>query len=363
MSSFFGQHLHLSIFGQSHGEAIGISMDGIPAGMTIDFDRLSREMARRAPGQSAMTTSRREPDAPEFLSGVLNGVTTGQPICAIIRNTNQRSRDYGDGVDLVRPGHADYTGHVRYYGFEDWRGGGSFSGRLTAPIVLAGTLCAQWLEEQGVTIQSHIRQLGSLQDDSLAEQPEDAPLAHLKSMQLPVLRAGLERDMEQLILEARSSADSVGGVIECRILGLPAGLGAPFFDSMESVLSHLLFSIPAVKGVSFGDGFGFASLRGSEANDAFRMDGDRVVTATNHAGGINGGITNGMPVLFSCAIRPTPSIAQPQQTISLRTMENAELSIHGRHDPCILPRAVPVVEAMAAISVMEMWKERLACVR
>lgn len=363
MSSFFGQHLRLSLFGQSHGEAIGITMDGLPAGMTIDFARLSREMARRAPGQSAMTTARREPDAPEFLSGVLNGVTTGQPICAIIRNTNQRSRDYGSGVDLVRPGHADYTGHVRYFGFEDWRGGGSFSGRLTAPIVLAGTLCAQWLEEQGVSIQCHISQLGSLIDESLAQLPQDANLDHLKAMQLPVVRPGLEKQMEQVILEAKSEQDSVGGVIECRILGLPAGLGSPFFDSMESVLSHLLFSIPAVKGVAFGDGFGFASLRGSQANDAFRMVNGQVVTATNHAGGINGGITNGMPVLFSCAIRPTPSIACPQETVSLQRMENAELSIQGRHDPCILPRAVPVVEAMAALGIMEMWKERLTCVR
>lgn len=363
MSSFFGQHLRLSLFGQSHGEAIGITMDGLPAGMTINFERLSREMARRAPGQNAMTTTRKEPDSPEFLSGVLNGVTTGQPICAIIRNTNQHSRDYGNSVDLVRPGHADYTGHVRYFGFEDWRGGGSFSGRLTAPIVLAGTLCAQWLEQQGVEIQCHISQLGNLMDVSLSQVAQNADLAYLKAMQLPVLRRGLEKQMEQTILEAKQAQDSVGGVIECRVLGLPAGLGAPFFDSMESVLSHLLFSIPAVKGVAFGDGFGFASLRGSQANDPFRLVNGQVVTTSNHSGGINGGITNGMPMLFSCAIRPTPSISQPQETVSLQRMENAELSIHGRHDPCILPRAVPVVEAMAALGIMEMWKERLACAR
>lgn len=363
MSSFFGSHLRLSLFGQSHGEAIGITIDGLPAGMVIDMERLKREMARRAPGTSALTTARREADAPEFLSGVLNGVTTGQPVCAIIRNTNQRSGDYGAGVDLVRPGHADYSGHVRYFGFEDWRGGGSFSGRLTAPIVLAGALCAQWLEEKGVRIVSHISRLGDLKDDSLAAADASADWSALKEMHLPVLRHGLDGEMERAILEAKQALDSVGGEIECRIDGLPAGLGAPFFDSMESVLSHLLFSIPGVKGVAFGDGFGFARLRGSEANDAFRVDDGKIVTATNHSGGINGGITNGMPVLFSCAVRPTPSIGRTQQTVSIRSMENAELSIHGRHDPCILPRAVPVVEAMAAIGVMEMWKERAVCVR
>ena len=304
MSSAFGQYLKLSIFGQSHGEALGVTLDGFPAGMTIDMEQLLAEMARRAPGQSLMTTARKEPDAPEFLSGVLNGRTTGQPICAIIRNTNQRSRDYGDGVDLVRPGHADYTGHVRYFGFEDWRGGGSFSGRLTA---------------------------------------------------------GLNQQMEEAVLAARDKQDSVGGVLECMVTGLPAGLGAPFFDSVESVLSHLLFAIPAVKGVEFGEGFGFASMRGSQANDPFCMENGEVTTESNHSGGINGGITNGMPVIFRCAVRPTPSIGQKQRTVSLRTGENADLEIHGRHDPCILPRAVPVVEAMAAIGMMELWKERAAC--
>ena len=363
MSSFFGQHLKLSLFGQSHGAGIGVTMDGFPAGMTIDMEALSAMMARRAPGQNAMTTARREADQPEFLSGVLNGRTTGQPIAALIRNTDQHSRDYGDGVDLVRPGHADYTGHVRYFSQEDWRGGGHFSGRLTAPIVLAGALCAQWLKNQGVRIECHVRQLGHLEDDSLLTVPETTDLSYLKAMPLPVLRAGLDREMEAAVLAAREKRDSIGGVLECRAVGLPAGLGAPFFDSAESVLSHLLFSIPAVKGVSFGEGFGFAAMHGSQANDPFRMDGHRVVTDTNHAGGLNGGITNGMPVVFQCVIRATPSIAQPQKTVSLRSGENAEIAIHGRHDPCILPRAVPVVEAMTAIGLMELWKERAACVQ
>ena len=231
MSSVFGEHLKLSLFGQSHGEAIGITMDGFPAGMTIDSEALAFQMARRAPGSNAMSTARREPDAPEFLSGVLNGVTTGQPVCAIIRNTNQRSADYGSGVDVVRPGHADYTGHVRYYGFEDWRGGGSFSGRLTAPIVLAGALCRQWLRDRGVTVAAHILQLGGLRDSSLltADAVDGEALQH---MTLPVLTPGLDGQMEELILQAKAEGDSVGGIIECRADGLPAGLGAPFFDSV-----------------------------------------------------------------------------------------------------------------------------------
>ena len=294
---------------------------------------------------------------------MLDGVTTGQPLCAIIRNTNTRSQDYGQGVDLVRPGHADYTGHVRYYGFEDWRGGGHFSGRLTAPVTFAGALCSQWLEQHGVKIACHIQQLGKVHDASFMQADPHVDYTYLKEMHLPTLRTGLDQAMEAEVMEARENCDSIGGVLECMITGLPAGLGAPFFDSMESVLSHLLFSVPAVKGVEFGAGFGFACMSGSEANDPFRMAGEQVVTTSNNAGGINGGITNGMPVIFRCVIRATPSIAQPQQTVSLKGMDNAELAVKGRHDPCILPRGVPVIEAMAAIGVMEMWKERSACVR
>ncbi len=361
MSSTWGQCLKLSIFGQSHGEAIGVTLDGFPAGMQIDMDCLLTEMARRAPGQSLLTTARKEADAPEFLSGVLNGKTTGQPICIMIRNTNQRSRDYGDGVDLVRPGHADYTGLVRYFGHEDWRGGGSFSGRLTAPLVAVGALCSQWLEQQGVKVACHIQQLGAVKDASFMDADPAADYSYMKRMHLPVLTAGLDAQMEAAAMAAREECDSIGGVIECMVTGLPAGLGAPFFDSVESEISHLMFSVPAVKAVEFGEGFGFAAMRGSQANDAFRMENGLVVTETNHSGGVNGGITNGMPVIFRCAIRPTPSIAQKQQTISLKSRENAELEIHGRHDPCILPRAVPVIEAMTAIAILDLWKERQAC--
>lgn len=361
MSSTYGQQLRLSIFGQSHGEAIGVTLDGFPAGMKIDMAALCADMARRAPGQSQLTTQRKEADAPEFLSGVLNGRTTGQPICIMIRNTNQRSRDYGDGVDLVRPGHADYTGHVRYFGQEDWRGGGSFSGRLTAPLVAAGALCKQWLAQQGVRIAAHIQQLADVCDTSFLYADCAADHTYLQQMHLPVLTKGLDKQMEAAALAAHAEGDSVGGVIECMATGLPAGLGAPFFDSVESTLSHLLFSVPAVKGVEFGEGFGFASMRGSQANDAFRMEDGRVTTVTNHSGGINGGITNAMPVIFRCVIRPTPSIAMKQQTVSLKTGENAELTIQGRHDPCILPRAVPVIEAVTAIALLDLWKERQQC--
>lgn len=361
MSSSYGQALKLSIFGQSHGEAIGVTLDGFPAGMDIDMAALEAEMARRAPGQSRLTTPRKESDAPEFLSGVLHGHTTGQPICILIRNAGQHSRDYGDGVDLVRPGHADYTGHVRYFGQEDWRGGGSFSGRLTAPLVAAGALCAQWLEQQGIRIAAHIQQLADVRDASFLQADCTADYAHLRQMHLPVLTAGLADKMEAAVLAAHAEGDSVGGVIECMATGLPAGLGAPFFDSVESSLSHLLFSVPGVKGVEFGTGFGFASMRGSQANDAFRMADGRVTTVTNHSGGINGGITNAMPVIFRCAIRPTPSIAVVQQTVSLKSGEDATLTIHGRHDPCILPRAVPVIEAVTAIALLDLWKERQGC--
>lgn len=362
MSSFYGQQLKLALFGQSHGEAIGITIDGFPAGMTIDFDRLAVDMARRAPGQSALTTARKEADVPEILSGVMNGVTTGQPLTAIIRNTNARPADYGQGVDLLRPGHADYTGHVRYFGFEDWRGGGHFSARLTAPLVFAGSLCAQWLEKQGVHILAHIQQLGEIHDGSFLD-GDTANEASLKRSVLPVLHPENAPLMEAAILAAKAAQDSVGGVIECMITGLPAGLGAPFFDSVESQLAHLMFAIPAVKGVSFGVGFDFAAMRGSQANDPWRMEGDRVITETNNCGGVLGGITNGMPVVLRCCVRATPSIGQVQQTVSLKTGENAEIAVKGRHDPCVLPRAVPVVEAMAAIGVMDMWKERQACLK
>lgn len=365
MSSCFGRYFRLSLFGQSHGPGVGVTLDGFPAGMEIDMEDVARQMARRAPGQSALTTPRKESDLPEILSGVFRGKTTGQPLTCLIRNENTRSQDYGEQVDLPRPGHGDYTGHVRYYGFEDFRGGGHFSARLTAPLVFAGALCRQYLAGQGISAVCHIQQLENILDKSFLDpvEPGDTPAEVLPTRTLPTLRPELAPQMEAAILAARAEQDSVGGVLECRINGLPAGLGAPFFDSVESVLSQLMFSIPAVKGIAFGAGFGFASLRGSQANDPFRMEAGRVVTQGNNCGGILGGITTGGSVIFRVVVRATPSIAQAQQTVSLQRGENAELSIRGRHDPCVLPRAVPVVEAMALIGIMELWKERCACVR
>ena len=355
MSSTFGNHLKLALFGQSHGPAIGITLDGFPAGMKIDMEALAAQMARRAPGNSAFATPRKEADLPKILSGVFEGRTTGQPLCAIIENTNTRSQDYGERMDLPRPGHGDYTGHVRYYGFEDFRGGGHFSGRLTAPIVFAGALCRQWLEQKGVKFYGHILRLGGAEDVSLEKQ---LPGDDFYALPLPVLNAAARDQMAAAITDARSRGDSIGGVMEGMITGVPAGLGAPFFDSVESVLSHLFFAIPAIKGVEFGLGFEAAQYPGSFVNDPLRMEGDKVINETNHAGGILGGITNGMPITFRLAVKPTPSIAQAQKTVSLAKGENAELAVRGRHDPCILPRAVPVMEAMAAIGLMELWKER-----
>lgn len=334
MSSFFGQYLKLSLFGQSHGEAIGITVDGLPAGLKIDMAQVEADMARRAPGQDALSTSRKEPDKVQILSGILGDTLTGQPLCAMIQNTNHHSSDYGDTLDLLRPGHADYTGHVRYYGFADFRGGGHFSGRLTAPIVFAGALCKQALSQKGIAIKGDILEIAGKTEKS---------------------------EMEAAILAKKAEGDSVGGIIRCIAHGVMAGLGAPFFDSMESVLAHLLFAIPGVKGVVFGDGLNAPTMPGSGFNDCLTVKDGEITSLTNHSGGILGGITTGADIVLSCFMRPTPSIAKPQQTVSLKTGQDAILSLHGRHDPCIVIRAVPVVEAMMAIGLMEMWKERQAC--
>lgn len=327
------------IFGESHGPAIGVALEGLPSGIALDMDFIASEMARRAPGQNAMTTARREKDAPEILSGVFEGRTTGTPLCAVIRNTDTHSQDYAKLRTLPRPGHADYTGFVRYAGWGDYRGGGHFSGRLTAPLVFAGAVAKLVLRERGVAVTGRISNVAGIPDPT----PEQ---------------------MEAAILAAKAELDSVGGRIRCSVTGLPVGLGSPDFGcNVEGIFSQYLFAVPAVKAVGFGLGEGFAALRGSQANDPFRMEAGRVVTQGNNCGGVLGGITTGGSVIFRVVVRATPSIAQAQQTVSLQRGENAELSIRGRHDPCVLPRAVPVVEAMALIGVMELWKERCACVR
>lgn len=355
MSGMWGSKIKLSIFGESHGNAIGITIDGLPAGFSIDMDKIMMEMARRAPGKSSLSTPRKESDIPEILSGYFEGKTTGAPLCAIIRNSNTKSKDYSKLKDVMRPGHADYTGAVRYKGFNDYRGGGHFSGRITAPLVFAGAICKQILEVKGIIISAHINSIGKIKDCSFLESDiSDELLNSFKEKELPLINTKLEDEMRQEILSARSSGDSIGGTIECAILGVSPGIGDPFFDSVESTLAHLMFSVPAVKGIEFGKGFDISKMRGSEANDEYYLENGNIKTKTNNNGGILGGITNGMPIIFNVAIKPTASIFKEQNTVNIITMEETTLCIEGRHDPCIVQRALPVIEAVAAIGITEL---------
>lgn len=352
MSSTYGESLRLSIFGQSHGAAIGMTLDGIPAGLPVDLDTLQSFLNRRAPGQSDLATPRREEDRPEFLSGILDGFTCGAPIAAVIYNHNTRSADYSNLRDCPRPGHADYTAQVKYQGFQDAAGGGHFSGRLTAPLCIAGGLCLQWLQSQGIEIAAHISRIGSVED---APFDPVSPQIQSISQDFPVRNPEIIPQMRQEILNAKQEQDSVGGEIECAVVGLPVGLGEPMFGGVESKLASILYGIPAVKGVEFGAGFQVARMCGHECNDPFLFSDGTVRTQTNNCGGILGGITNGMPVLFRVALKPTPSISRPQPSVSLSQKENRELVVKGRHDPCIVPRAVPVVEAAAAIAIFDLF--------
>lgn len=350
-SIWIGKRIRLSIFGQSHAEAIGMTLDGLPAGMAVDPDLLQRFLDRRAPGRSEWSTARREEDIPEFLCGLKDGLTCGAPLTAIIRNTNVRKKDYADLQTLPRPGHADFTAQLRYRGFQDASGGGHFSGRLTAPLCIAGGVLLQELERRGISVAARVVQIGSVRDESAFDGPVSEKV-------FPVSDDRAAEKMTEAIRTAKSEGDSVGGVIECMITGFPGGVGDPFFDGLESRLSQMLFSIPAVKGVEFGAGFASASLRGSENNDPFCVSPEgQIATVTNHAGGILGGITNGMPIVFRLAVKPTPSIAMEQQSVNLETMKTQTLQIRGRHDPCIVPRAVPVAEAAAAIVLFDLLPE------
>ena len=351
MSSTYGENLKLSIFGQSHGVAIGMTLDGIPAGLPVDLDWLQAFLNRRAPGQNHWSTPRKEEDCPEFLGGIFDGFTCGAPIAAVIYNKNTRSGDYSNLKNCPRPGHADYTAQVKYGGFQDAAGGGHFSGRLTAPLCIAGGLCKQWLEEMGIRIGAHILTIGRSGD--VCFNPVAPELDSINSG-FPVLNSEEGRKMQDTIQQARVSGDSVGGIIECAITGLPAGIGEPMFGGVESKISQIVYGIPAVKGVSFGLGHEFSANPASRLNDEFKIENGKIVTYTNHCGGILGGITNGMPVIFDVVIKPTPSISYPQQTVNLRTGENTTIQIQGRHDPCIVPRAVPVVEAAAAIAIFDL---------
>jgi len=351
MSSVYTGNLTVSIFGQSHAPAIGVTIDGLPAGFPINLDELQFFLSRRAPGQNAWSTPRREVDAPEVLCGLKNGKTCGAPLTAIIRNTNTRSGDYENLKDVPRPGHADYTAQVKFGGAQDASGGGHFSGRLTAPMCIAGGICMQLLEHEGVRIRARILSIGTVTDSA----PFDVPVA---GKPFPAVSDGAATTMQEEIAQAKADGDSVGGVIECVIDGLPAGIGEPMFGGLENLIARTVFAIPAVKGVEFGAGFAAARLRGSENNDPFRVQNGHIVTETNNCGGILGGISTGMPVVFRAAFKPTPSISRTQASVSLSRMENETLVIHGRHDPCIVPRAVPCVEAAAAIAVLDAWMGR-----
>ena len=358
MSSVFHGAITVSIFGQSHAPGIGVVVDGLPAGEKIDLDELQAFLTRRAPGTGSWSTPRKEADAPEILSGLADGVTCGPPLAAVIRNTNTRSKDYSNLRDIPRPGHADFTAQLKYGGWQDVAGGGHFSGRLTAPLCIAGGICKQILARRGITVGAHIAGIGGIPDtayDPVNVTAEDLLLTSKK--RFPVLDDAAGEKMQAAIEQARSALDSLGGLIECGVIGLPVGLGDPMLDGMENRIARLIFAIPAVKGVEFGDGFAAARSRGSENNDPFVMEDGRVQTETNHAGGILGGITSGMPIVLRTAMKPTPSIAQPQRTVSLSAGENAELVIHGRHDPCIAHRAVPVVEAVTAAVLLDLLLE------
>lgn len=361
MKGSFGERFHLTIFGESHGPAIGVVLDGLPAGLPIDEEQIAREMARRAPGNDPTATARREGDRVRILSGVFEGRATGTPLCGVIENANTRSGDYAELAALMRPGHADYAGRVRYRGFNDPRGGGHFSGRLTAPLVFAGSVARQLLALRGIEIGAHIAAVAGVEDARFDPVRVDAAtLAALRASRFPLLDPALESPMREAVQAARMDGDSVGGVIECAAVGVPAGVGSPFFGSVESVVSALAFSVPAVKAVEFGDGMGIARLRGSEANDPMRMQAGRVTALSNHNGGVTGGITDGMPVVMRVAVKPTPSIAKAQRTVNLKTGEDATLSVRGRHDPCIVPRAVPVIESVLAIALTELILDRAA---
>ncbi|MBQ2785494.1 MAG: chorismate synthase [Oscillospiraceae bacterium] len=348
MSSTYGENLKLSIFGQSHGAAIGMTLDGIPAGLPVDLAKLQSFLNRRAPGQNDWSTPRKEEDAPEFLSGLVDGFTCGAPIAAIIKNKNTRSGDYDNLKNCPRPGHADYTAQVKYGGFQDAAGGGHFSGRLTAPLCVAGGLCKQWLAEMGIQIGSHILSIGAAVYDDMFD--GIAPQLESVNPIFPALNTDIAARMQQEIATARRHGDSVCGKIECAITGLPAGIGEPMFGGVESRIAQIVYGIPAVKGLEFGE----ILLNGSTNNDAFCVQNGKISTVTNHCGGILGGITNGMPVIFTVSMKPTPSISLPQQTVDLATGEVTTVEVNGRHDPCIVPRAVPVVEAAAAIAIYDM---------
>lgn len=358
MSSSFGKNIKISVFGQSHGKAVGVFMDNLPAGEKIDMDKLNRFMERRRPGKNKLSTARKEADIPVFLSGIENDVTCGTPICAVIENGDQRSSDYDELKDKPRPGHADYTAYVKWNGLADMRGGGHFSGRLTAPLCIAGGIAKQILEKRGIIIGAHLLEVAGVRDEGFSMTTEENNLSSIAAKEFPVINDHAGNNMVKAIEKAAADGDSVGGVIECIVLGVPAGLGDPMFEGVESRIASAVFGIPAIKGIEFGAGFEAARMKGSQHNDPLFIDeGGNIKTRTNNAGGILGGITNGMPLVFKAAVKPTPSIAKEQDTVSLSGKCDTKLQVKGRHDPCIAHRAVPVVEAVTALVILDIMME------
>lgn len=351
MKNGFGNTITVTLFGESHGKQIGAVLDGIAPGIEVDMEFMRRQLELRKP-HGKISTQRIETDEPHIVSGVFEGKTTGTPICILFENANTKSKDYSKTKNLMRPGHADFTAIEKYHGFADYRGGGHFSGRLTTPIVAVGAILIQALQKKSIYIGSHIQSCGPYQDQPFTDYEREIALVNEKHF--PVLNEQAAEQMHTYMLQAAGEGDSVGGILETVVIGMPTGVGEPWFDSMESMLSHALFSIPAVKGVEFGEGFAFAKLMGSQANDAFEVRDGKVFTKTNHNGGINGGITNGMPICFKTVVKPTPSIYKQQETIDVETMENVNLQIEGRHDPAIIHRARVVVDSMTAIVLADM---------
>ena len=351
MSSTYGENIKVTVFGQSHSPAIGVTVEGLPAGTAVDFEKLQAFLARRSPGRNEFSTARKEADEPEFLSGIVGNTTCGTPLTAVIRNTDTRSKDYSELKRIPRPGHADLTAEIKYRGFQDHAGGGHFSGRLTAPLCIAGGIVLQILEKEGIRVTARIVSIGGIRDDAGFD-------GKLQDPDFPTAGAEAAGKMKECIAAAKAEGDSVGGVIECVITGLPAGLGDPMFGGMENRIAAIVFGIPAVKGVEFGEGFQSAGLKGSENNDPYIIENGEIKTRTNHCGGILGGITNGMPLVFRAAVKPTPSVAMEQESVDLLEKKEKMLQIKGRHDPCIVPRAVPVIEAAAAIAVYDAFLGR-----
>lgn len=357
MSSNIGNKIKISLFGESHGEGIGVVIDGLPAGFPLNLDYINQQMKRRAPGKNSLSTSRMEEDEYKILSGFFQGKTTGTPLAAIIFNEDKRSQDYNELKNIIRPGHSDYTGYTKYSSHNDYRGGGHFSGRLTAPLLFAGAIAMQILESKNIYIGSHIKSIYNINDETL-ENINIETIMNLKTMSFPVISYEKGRHMTDCITEYKAKGNSLGGIVETFIINIPAGYGEPFFDSIESKLSHMIFSIPSVKGVEFGAGFKITEMTGKEANDQFIINDDKIITVTNNNGGILGGISTGMPIVLKTAIKPTPSIQVSQNTVDISSMENTVISIKGRHDPCIVPRVVPVIEGACAIVILDLIIER-----